>query len=107
DAGKELVRLSREYDFAFHSQWMTDWVGHRGTLEQAVDLIDVFDEVMRGVLDTWDDDEGLVLITSDHGNMEAMEHRKHSEVDVPTVVIGSDRNKFTENFSKLTDFVPK
>lgn len=107
EAGQELVRLSRDYNFAFHSQWMTDWVGHRGTMEQAVDLLETFDEVMRGVLDTWDDDAGLVLVTSDHGNMEAMDNRKHTEADVPTLIIGNDKAQFGEDFAKLTDFVPR
>jgi 2,3-bisphosphoglycerate-independent phosphoglycerate mutase len=106
EAGKELVRLSRDYAFSFHSQWMTDWVGHRGTMEQAVELIETLDEVIRGLLDAWDDDEGLVLVTSDHGNMEEMDNRKHTEADVPTLVIGRGKNEFAEGFSKLTDFVP-
>lgn len=106
EAGIELVRLSREYHFAFHSQWMTDWVGHRGTMEQAVALIEVFDEVVRGVLDAWDDEEGLVLITSDHGNMEEMDNRKHTEANVPTLIIGKDKAEFAQDFSKLSDFVP-
>jgi 2,3-bisphosphoglycerate-independent phosphoglycerate mutase len=106
EAGKEMVRISRDYDFSFHSQWMTDWVGHRGTMEQAVELIEIFDDVMRGVLDAWDDNEGLVLVTSDHGNMEEMNNKKHTEADVPSLIIGKDKAEFAQGFSKLTDFVP-
>lgn len=106
-AGKKLVEISRSYDFAFHSQWMTDYVGHRGTLEQAVSLLETFDSVMKGVLDVWDDDEGLVIVTSDHGNMEDMSHGKHTTVDVPTLVIGRDKDAFADGFSQLIDFVPR
>ncbi|MEL6403912.1 MAG: hypothetical protein AAFN11_16225 [Chloroflexota bacterium] len=106
-AGQKLVEISRQYHFAMHSHWMTDYVGHRGTLEQAVSLMETFDQVMAGVLDTWQDDEGLIIITSDHGNMEAMNHGKHTENDVPTLIIGNDAGEFAEGFAQLVDFVPR
>lgn len=106
-AGQKLVEISRNYTFAFHSNWMTDYIGHRGTLEQAVDLLETFDQMMAGVLSIWDDDEGLVIFTSDHGNMEDMSHGKHTENDVPSLIIGKGKDKFAENFSQLSDFTPR
>ncbi|MGB7341531.1 MAG: hypothetical protein WBC91_21720 [Phototrophicaceae bacterium] len=106
-AGQKMVEISRNYRFAFHSNWMTDYVGHRGTLEQAVSMLETFEGVMAGVLDAWDDDEGLVIFTSDHGNMEDMSHGKHTEQDVPTLIIGKGKDEFADNFSQLRDFVPR
>jgi 2,3-bisphosphoglycerate-independent phosphoglycerate mutase len=106
EAGKMLVELSREYDFAMHSHWMTDMVGHRGPFERGVELLELFDGVIAGVLDTWNDEEGLILITSDHGNMEEIGNRNHTENDVPTVIIGQGKAAFAENFHDLSDFVP-
>lgn len=106
EAGKMLVELSRAYDFAMHSHWMTDMVGHRGPFQRGVELLEMFDGVMTGVLDTWDDKEGLILITSDHGNMEEIGNRNHTENDVPTVIIGQEKAAFAENFHNLSDFVP-
>lgn len=106
-AGQKLVEISRNYSFAFHSNWITDYIGHRGTLEQAVNLLETFDQVMAGVLSEWNDDEGLVIFTSDHGNMEDMSHGKHTENDVPTLIIGKNKDEFAENFTQLTDFVPR
>lgn len=107
DAGRLLVKLSREYDFAFHSHWMTDYVGHRGPFERAVELLEILDGVIEGILDNWRDDEGLVLLTSDHGNMEHIGDRKHTANDVPTIIIGKDKADFAEGFTYLTDFVPR
>jgi len=106
EAGQQLVKLSREYDFAMHSHWMTDMVGHRGPFERGVELLELFDGVMEGVLDTWDDAEGLVIITSDHGNMEEIGNRNHTENDVPTLIIGQEKAAFAEGFCDLTDLVP-
>jgi hypothetical protein len=105
-AGEMLVKLSREYDFAMHSHWMTDMVGHRGPLERGVELLELFDQVMAGVLDNWNDGEGLIIITSDHGNMEEIGNRNHTENDVPTLVIGKEKTSFAENFNALNDIVP-
>ena len=107
EAGKHLVQLSRNYDFALMSHWLTDVVGHRGPLERGVELLQDFDEVMRGVLDSWDDNEGLVIMTSDHGNIEAIHDRRHTENDVPSLVIGNGKDSFTDSLTDLTDFVPR
>ena len=107
DAGVRMVQLSRRYDFSFFSHWVTDVVGHRGPLAQGVALLELFDGVMAGALDAWGDDEGLMLITSDHGNMEDLSHGKHTDAKVPTVIIGARRQAFAEGFAQLTDFAPR
>lgn len=107
EAGKLLVEISRGYDFAFHSHWMTDLVGHRGPLERGVELLELFDGVMAGVLDVWDDNEGLIIMTSDHGNMEEIGNRNHTENDVPTLIIGQAKSIFADGLRDLTDYVPR
>lgn len=106
EAGQLLAQISREYDFAFHSHWFTDRVGHRGPLEKGVELLETFDEVMTGILDEWDDNEGLIVVISDHGNMEDVSVRHHTENDIPTLIVGSKKSEFAENYNALTDFVP-
>ncbi len=107
EAGERIVALSRDYDFAFCPHWLTDVIGHRGTLEDAVKSLETFNAVMQGVLDTWQDDEGLIIITSDHGNMEEIGNRKHTENDVPTVVIGRESPRFAEGIYTLADIAPR
>lgn len=105
-AGRLLAQLSRRYDFAFHSHWLTDRIGHRGTLARGVEILERFDQVLLGLLDEWRDDEGLIVITSDHGNMEDISTRRHTLNDVPTVVIGARAADFAAGYRSLTDFVP-
>ncbi|MFN8377010.1 MAG: hypothetical protein U0694_29555 [Anaerolineae bacterium] len=107
ESGVRMVELSRRYDFAFFSHWITDTIGHRGTLADAVAALELIDAVMAGALSVWDDDEGLIIITSDHGNMEEMGSRKHTENDVPTVIIGSRRDEFGDGLVDLTGLVPR
>lgn len=108
EAGRVMARLAAELDFAFFEHWHTDYAGHRGTLEEAVGLLERFDTVLGGVLEAWDDSLGLIVITSDHGNIEDLQHRHHTPNLVPTLVIGAPelRAPFTEGLHDLTGFVP-
>ncbi len=107
EAGRLMVEISRGYAFTFHSHWMTDYVGHRGTVPEGVTFLERLDGVIEGILSVWQPDEGLVLLTSDHGNMEHIGDRHHTENDVPTLIIGADSEAFADGFSQLIDFVPR
>jgi 2,3-bisphosphoglycerate-independent phosphoglycerate mutase len=106
EAGAHLAGLAMARDFSFFSHWFTDEVGHRGPFERGVTVLELFDGVMAGLLDVWNDDEGLIVITSDHGNMEDLSSRHHTENDVPTVAIGSARHLFADGLHDLTGIAP-
>lgn len=106
EAGAHLAQIAQQRDFSFFEHWITDTIGHRGPLESGVAILELFDEVMAGLLDSWDDTQGIVIITSDHGNMEDLSTRHHTENDVPTVVIGAARNLFADGLCDLTAITP-
>ncbi len=106
EAGAKLAELARSFDFSLFSTWITDEIGHRGPFERGVEILELFDAVMAGLLDAWNDDDGLVIITSDHGNMENLAIRQHTENDVPTVIIGKGREEFAKDFTSLMDITP-
>jgi 2,3-bisphosphoglycerate-independent phosphoglycerate mutase len=105
EAGHKLVELARRYTFSFFPHWYTDTLGHRGTMPQTIRSLEVFDGVMEGVLELWDPNEGLVIISSDHGNMEDMTQAHHTLNPVPTVVIGREAERFA-GVRDLTDLAP-
>ncbi len=106
EAGKLLARLSRDYDFSLHSHWLSDRIGHRGPFERGVALLRQFDAFLGGLLEAWRDAEALLVITSDHGNMEDLGTRRHTLNAVPTVVIGESAAVFSKGYERLTDFAP-
>jgi len=106
EAGQRLAELARRYDFSFFPHWLTDTTGHRGTVDDGIALLTTFDGVMAGLLDAWDEREGLIIITSDHGNMEDLSHGKHTQNNVPTVVIGEQKELFAD-LTDLTGFTPR
>ena len=107
-AGRKLIQLANEYDFSLFEYWASDYAGHKQQMETAVELMETFDGVLRGLLDEMNSDELLVLITSDHGNMEDLSTRKHTSANVPAIVIGNKiaREEFTREMTDLTDIAP-
>ncbi len=105
EAGRLLAQQARRYTFALFSTWVTDVFGHRGPFDKAVAFLERFDSVMAGVLDHWPAD-GLVIVSSDHGNMEDLSVRKHTENDVPTLIVGRDHARFAAQIRSLSDFMP-
>ena len=77
-------------------------------MDQAVHLLEVFDNVLQGLVANWDDSKGLILTTSDHGNMEDMSTRRHTQNAVPGLVIGARdlRRRFTRRLYNLADVAP-
>jgi hypothetical protein len=106
-AGRKLGALAKEYDFALFEYWASDYAGHKQEMENAIRLMETFDGVLGGLTETWDDD-GLILITSDHGNMEDLSTRRHTDADVPALVIGNKpaRDEFTRGMKDLTHIAP-
>jgi 2,3-bisphosphoglycerate-independent phosphoglycerate mutase len=107
-AGEHLATLSRAVDFAFFEYWLSDYVGHSQDLIAARSLLETFDQVLGGLLSAWNDQEGLVLITSDHGNLEDLSTRRHTLNPVPALVIGAQahRQSFAAALRDLTDITP-
>jgi len=104
EAGRRMARLAREYDFSFFDHWFTDYIGHRCELDAATAELEKLDAVMAGLLSEWDDSEGLIIITSDHGNLEDCSVRGHTLNPVPTLIIGERRAELAAGLSDLTDF---
>ena len=73
----------------------------------AVRQMERFDSVLKGLLEHWDSRD-LVLLTSDHGNMEDLSARKHTEADVPLLLFGekSIRDEFQKDIHDLTGIAP-
>ena len=106
-AGRKLVSLAMDYDFSLFEYWASDYAGHKQDMDNAVMQMELFDGVLGGVLEEMSD-ELLVLITSDHGNMEDMSTRRHTDASVPALVIGDrkTRNEFTREMKGITDVAP-
>jgi hypothetical protein len=103
EAGRRLAALARDYAFSFFEHWPTDRTGHRGRLDEAVAHLEMLDEAIGGLLDAWDDSAGLIIFTSDHGNIEEKDHRQHTTNPVPTILVGHGHHELAGRIHDLAD----
>ncbi|OGO33875.1 MAG: hypothetical protein A2W35_01065 [Chloroflexi bacterium RBG_16_57_11] len=103
-AGQRLAELAANQDFSLFEYWLSDYAGHSQDMQAACRLLETFDQVLDGLLEGWDDASGLILLTSDHGNLEDLSTRRHTTNPVPALVIGSpeSRRRFTHGLHDLT-----
>lgn len=106
EAGRQIAALAATYDFSFFEHWPTDQAGHRGPFDEAVAHLELIDAALGGLLAAWDDDRGLLIITSDHGNLEEKGHRQHTRNAVPTILVGRDHAAHAAAIHDLTDIAP-
>ncbi len=103
EAGERIASVAATYEFSFFEHWPSDRAGHRGTLAEAVAHLERIDAALGGLLEAWDDARGLLIITSDHGNLEEKGHRQHTRNPVPTILVGRDQARHASRIHDLTD----
>lgn len=107
EAGVKLAELAQGYDFSLFEYWASDYAGHKQNMDAALEQMESFDGVLEGLVKGWDMDENLILITSDHGNMEDLSTRRHTDAKVPGLIIGGKHKSFAEGLSDLTGIAPR
>jgi hypothetical protein len=108
EAGKKLAELASQYDFSLFEYWATDYAGHKQNMDSAVGQLERFDSVLKGLLETWIAEDGIILLTSDHGNMEDLSTRRHTAANVPLLLFGDKihRREFQKDIHDLTGIAP-
>ena len=95
-AGERLATLAHQTNLTIFEFWLSDVAGHHQDMPAACTLLESLDEVLGSLLSSWKDG-GLILLTSDHGNLEDLSTRHHTRNQVPLLLIGSQdqRDQFT------------
>jgi hypothetical protein len=106
EAGRRLARLACSHDFTMYEHFQTDQAGHARDMDRAVFLIEQLDLLLDGVLETADPDKLLVVMTSDHGNIENLTVRTHTRNPVPTLLWGAGREAVAGEVHTLADIAP-
>jgi hypothetical protein len=102
EAGRRIAAIARTHTFSFFEHWPSDRSGHRGSLQEAVQHLEMIDAVLGGLFAAWPD-EALLIITSDHGNIEDKTQRQHTANPVPTIIMGPDHVQLASMIKDLSD----
>ncbi|MEA3465239.1 MAG: 2,3-bisphosphoglycerate-independent phosphoglycerate mutase [Thermodesulfobacteriota bacterium] len=89
-----------------------DMVGHTGVMAAAIKAMEAVDSSLQQVVDATLNQNGCLLITSDHGNCEQMEdaqgepYTAHTTNEVPIVYVSNAATSHTLQAGKLADIAP-
>ncbi len=96
EAGRRLAHLSSMFDFVLFEYWKTDHAGHAQNMQEAVDVLERFDAMLVGIIETLNPNNTLLLITSDHGNLEDITTKTHTRNPVPCILYGYRHAEFSD-----------
>jgi 2,3-bisphosphoglycerate-independent phosphoglycerate mutase len=106
ESGANLARLAARHDFTLYEHFITDVVGHARNMNLAVEVLQSLEEFLCSVVDHIDPEEQLVLLTSDHGNIEDLSRKVHTLNSVPTIAWGKGCREALRRISSIQDVTP-
>jgi hypothetical protein len=107
DAARTLAAASADLDFALFETFLTDKAGHAQDVAWARHEIARLERFLTVLLDAVDPARQLVLVTSDHGNLEDLSTRSHTRAQVPLLAFGAGADVVVRGATSLLDIAPR
>ena len=105
-AGEILANVAMKYDFCLYEYFKTDHAGHSQDMKRARNEIAKLETFISTLLSNIDLDNTLVIVTSDHGNIEDLSVRTHTRNMVPAFLWGKYVEHYRKRLTSVTDVVP-
>ena len=106
DAANHLFGIARAYDFTLYEFFQTDVAGHSMDYARACSILRTYDQFLAALVRYTDAAGITLLMTADHGNIEAMEERGHTRTPVPFIAFGPGEADFRAHVKSLVDVTP-
>lgn len=106
-AAEHLIQVARANDFTLFEFFLTDLAGHSRSYEQACETLAMLDKFIDVTVALCKATNMLLVITSDHGNIEDMSTKGHTRNPVPLLAVGPKAEKITTNTTSLLQVTPR
>lgn len=107
EAAEHLVQVARAYDFTLFEFFQSDLSGHSRNYDQACETLRTLDAFLDGVVRLCEASGILMILTSDHGNIEDLSTRGHTRNPVPFIALGPQAGQVMNAVSSLIDITPR
>ena len=105
-AAEHLFRLALVNDFTLYEFFQTDVSGHSMDYARACAVLRVYDRFLSALV-RYAEAAGITLVmTADHGNIEAIGERGHTRNPVPFVAFGPGEAWLRDRVNSLVDITP-
>ena len=105
-AAEHLFTIARDADFTLFEFFQTDVAGHSMDYQRACSVLRLYDQFLAALLRYCEAAKITLVMTADHGNIEAMSERGHTRNPVPFVAYGPKEEFLRERVASLTDVTP-
>ena len=106
-AAEHLIQVARANDFTLFEFFQTDLAGHSCNYDHACETLKTLDLFLDSVVKLCKTTGMLLILTSDHGNIEDMGTRGHTRNPVPLIAIGPGEDDIKGNATSLVDITPR
>lgn len=106
-AAEHLIQVALANDFTLFEFFLTDLAGHSRKLSEAVETLTLLDAFLEPVFSMAAEQEILVVLTSDHGNIESMDAHGHTTNAVPLIATGPGAEIMQRDAVSLMDITPR
>jgi hypothetical protein len=106
EAGEVLATIVAANKFTLYEYFITDKIGHAQDYEEARRVLPMFAIFICSLLGKVDLKNTVVILTSDHGNIEDLSVRNHTLNPVPTIIWGKHREHLAARIRSLADITP-
>ncbi len=104
-AGQQLANVARDHALTFFEVWYSDVVGHRQDMARAGELLTMLDGFVEGIVAAINPANTMLLIVSDHGNLEDLSTKQHTLNPALALAFGAEHHRLT-GLSSLPDIAP-
>lgn len=105
-AAQNLAHIALAHDVTLFEYFHTDHLGHRPNMTDAHRTLQLLDAFLSGLTNTLDPTRDLLILASDHGNFEALDHTKHTRNPTLLTLWGHQHAQIAAKISAITDIVP-
>jgi len=106
EAGEILAQESEKYDLCLYEYFKTDAAGHSQEFDRAVEEIQKYEAFLKAFLERVDRERTLIIVSSDHGNVEDLSVKTHTRNPAMTLVWGKGARKLKEKLQSIVDIAP-
>jgi hypothetical protein len=106
EAGGRLARLTARHSFTMYEHFLTDRAGHAQDMARGVEILEELEGFLGALLAGMDLSAHLVVLTSDHGNLEDVSTNRHTRNPVPALFWGAGAAEAARGVRSIADIAP-
>lgn len=104
-AGRIIAEAARTHDFVLYEYFQSDKAGHSADPERIQAVLRGLNGLLASLLIEKDDDL-LVVLTADHGNLEDTSTRRHTTNPIPLMAWGPGAREWLDGVTRLDQVTP-